>query len=495
MTALKDFHMTIGGEPVAAAEAAWIESEFPYTREAWCRVPRGTAADATRAVDAAMDAFHNGPWAQMSPSARGKLLFALADRIEACADELAELEVRDNGKRITEMRGQLGRIPDWYRYFGGLADKIQGQVLPNENAAVLNITQEEPLGVVVAITPWNSPLLLAAYKLAPALAAGNTVILKPSEYTSASSLAFGRLFAEAGFPPGVVNVVSGYGNEVGQALISDPRIAKVSFTGGDAGGRAVYRLAAEHFHDVALELGGKSPNIVFPEADLDSAANGAMAGIFAATGQTCIAGSRLLVHEDVHDRLVGLIVERAGNLRMGDPLDPATQMGPVATGEQHAKILQYIEIAKGEGAECVLGGGAGQGEACGNGLFVEPTVFTDVDNRMRIAREEVFGPVLSVIRFGDEAEAISIANDTEFGLAAGIWTTDLQRAIRVSRQLQAGTVWVNMYRAVSYTSPFGGYKKSGLGRENGIDAIREYLQVKSVWFNTAEKVPNPFATN
>ena len=495
MTELKAYSMTINGEKVHASDGRWIESEFPFTRQPWCRIPRGTESDAKHAVDAASAAFNTPAWSQLSPSARGKLLFALADLIEARAGELAELEVWDNGKRITEMRGQLLRIPDWYRYFGGLADKIQGQVLPNENSAVLNITHEEPLGVVVAITPWNSPQLLAAYKIAPALAAGNTVILKPSEYTSASSLVLGELFAEAGFPPGVVNVVSGYGSEIGEALVSDPRIAKVSFTGGNAGGRAVYRLAAEHFHDVALELGGKSPNIVFPEADLDNAVNGAMAGIFAATGQTCIAGSRLLVQEDIHDQLVDLIIDRAGNLRMGNPLDPATQMAPVATEDQHAKILEYIEIAKSEGAECVLGGRAGESEECQQGLFIEPTVFVGVNNQMRIAREEVFGPLLSVIKFKDEAEAIAIANDTDFGLAAGIWTTDLQRAIRVSRQLQAGTVWVNMYRAVSYTSPFGGYKKSGLGRENGIEAIREFLQVKSVWFNTADKIPNPFGSS
>jgi len=493
MAQVEEFRMVIGGESRAALDDEWMESTFPYTREVWCRIPHGKAADAERAIGAAADALERADWGGLTPSARGRLLYRLADLFEARAEELARLEVMDNGKRITEMVGQMRRIPGWYRYFAGLADKVEGAVLPNENQAVLNITRPMPLGVVVCITPWNSPLLLAAYKLAPALAAGCTIVLKPSEFTSASSLAFGQLFEEAGFPPGVVNVVTGYGHEIGSALVSDARVAKVSFTGGEQGGKAVYKLAAEHFHEVALELGGKSPNIVFPDADLENASNGAMAGIFAATGQTCIAGSRLLVHRSIHDALVGRIVEKAGNLRMGNPLEPETQMAPVATEAQHRKILDYIEIAKAEGATCVLGGEAGRDPAGGPGLFIEPTIFTGVTNDMRIAREEVFGPVLSVIPFETEDEAIAIANDSPYGLAAGLWTQDLSRAIRLSDRLRAGTVWVNTYRMVSYTSPFGGIKQSGIGRENGLKAIEEFLATKSIWFNTAENVANPFA--
>ncbi len=492
MTELKRYRCLIGGEWVDAAGGETFESFNPYTGKPWALIPRGRAADAERAVEAAHHAFRKGPWRAMKPSQRGQLMRRLGDLITVEAERLAETETRDNGKLYAEMASQVRYTPQWYYYFGGLADKIEGAVIPTDKNEVFNFTRTEPLGVVVGITPWNSPLLLTAFKLAPALAAGNTVVLKPSEFTSASTLEFAALFEKAGFPPGVVNVVTGFGAEVGDPLIQHPKVAKVAFTGGERSGRHVYQAAAGSFKHVSLELGGKSPNIVFADANIDNAVRGAIAGIFAASGQTCIAGSRLLVQDCIHNEFLDKLLAFAKTAKLGDPMRADTQVGPVATLPQHQKILDYIEVAKGEGARCVLGGGRGSGDDCGEGWFVQPTIFDGVTNKMRIAQEEVFGPVLSVIRFKDDEEAVEIANDVLYGLAAGVWTENMRRAIRMSERLEAGTVWVNMYRAVSYMSPFGGYKHSGLGRENGQDAIRAYLQTKSVWINTAETVPNPF---
>ena len=334
--------------------------------------------------------------------------------------------------------------------------------------------------------------MLAAWKLAPALAAGNTVVWKPSEFSSVSALEFGKLFEQAGFPPGVVNIVTGFGADVGEPLTTHPDVAKVAFTGGDKTGEHVYQLAARGLKHVTLELGGKSANIVFDDADLDQAVKGVVSGIFAATGQTCIAGSRALIHRPIHDEFVERLLALAKTARMGDPLELTTQVGPVTTQPQYQKILDYIRIAKDEGAACALGGAPASRPECGRGWFVEPTIFTGVAPHMRIANEEVFGPVLSIIPFDDEDEAVRIANGTVYGLAAGVWTTSIRRALVMSERLEAGTVWVNTYRAVSYMSPFGGYKRSGIGRESGIEAIREYLQTKSVWIDFAGNVPNPF---
>ena len=482
----------IDGRTADPASGRWFDSFNPYTGKPWAQVAEGNAQDVDRAVQAAHRAFTSGPWPAMTASQRGLLLFRLADLVARDARALAELEVRDNGKLIAEMQGQLNYVPQWYRYFGGLADKIEGAVIPLDKKGYFNFTRHEPVGVVAAITAWNSPLLLAAWKLAPALAAGCTVVLKPSEFTSVSSLAFARLFDEAGFPPGVINVVTGFGRDVGQALVEHPLVRKVAFTGSEATGRAINETAARSFKRVTLELGGKSPNIVFADANLDDAVNGAVSGIFAATGQTCIAGSRLLLQQSIHDAFVERLVALARTARMGDPMSPDTQVGPVTTRPQYEKVLGYIDVARQEGAKLLLGGGPASRPECGEGWFVEPTVFAGVHNRMRIAQEEVFGPVLSIIPFSDEEEAVAIANDVRFGLGAGVWTADIGRAVRMSERIQAGTVWVNTYRAVSYMSPFGGYKDSGLGRENGQEAIREYLQVKSVWINTGAPTGNPF---
>jgi acyl-CoA reductase-like NAD-dependent aldehyde dehydrogenase len=489
---MQEFRMLVGGEWIASQSGQWIESVNPFTGKPWARVPRSGVADVKRATAAADSAFRDKAWRGLSASARGLLLFRLADLIAQQAEELARLETTDNGKLINEMSGQLRYLPQWFRYYGGLADKIEGSVIPIDKPGVLNFTRHEPLGVVAAITPWNSPLLLAAWKLAPALAAGNTVVWKPSEFSSVSALAFARLFEQAGFPPGVVNVVTGYGHEIGEALILDPDVAKVAFTGGDQTGQRVYQLAAAGIKHVTLELGGKSANIVFDDADLDNAVKGVVSGIFAASGQTCIAGSRALVQKSIYREFVGKLVDFARTAKIGDPMESSTQVGPVTTRQQYEKVLDYIRIAREEGADCLLGGKTPSNPALSNGWFVEPTIFADVRPDMRIAREEVFGPVLAVIPFDDEDDAIRIANGTMYGLAAGVWTKSMRRALLASEQLEAGTVWVNTYRAVSYMSPFGGYKRSGIGRENGIEAIREYLQTKSVWLDINEKVPDPF---
>lgn len=492
MSELKKYRMRIAGEAVDPASGEWFETENPYTGQPWALIPRGGQADVDRAVAAAKQAFENGDWPKMTATQRGHLLRKLGDKLLEHSERLAATEVRDNGKLIAEMGMQLKYAPQWYHYFGGLADKIEGSVIPIDKPEHFTYTRHEPLGVVAAITPWNSPLLLAAWKVAPALAAGNTVVIKPSEFTSASTIEFAELFEEAGFPPGVFNVVTGYGKEAGEALISHPDVAKVAFTGGEKTGRHVYSTAADQLKKVSLELGGKSPNIVFDDCDIENAVKGAVSGIFAATGQTCIAGSRLLVQKSIHNEFVDKLVALAQTAKIGDPMQTETQVGPVTTRPQYEKVLSYLDVGREDGAEVALGGGKPDRSEVGDGWFVQPTIFTGVNNTMRIAQEEIFGPVLSVIPFDDEEEAIAIGNDVVYGLAAGVWTNSIRRAVTVSERLNAGTVWVNTYRAVSYMAPFGGYKRSGLGRESGQEAIREYLQTKTVWMSYATEVPNPF---
>ncbi len=489
---MRSSRMLIGGEWVDSRSGRTFESFDPYTGQPWALVPRAAPEDIDAAVAAARAAFRDSSWRDLSATDRGVLLARVGDLLAERAEELAELETRDNGKLISEMGAQLRYLPQWFRYYAGLADKLEGRVIPIEKPGMFNFTLEEPLGVVAALTPWNSPLMLGTWKLAPALAAGNTFVWKPSEHSSVSALEFGKLFAEAGFPPGVVNIVTGFGNEIGDALVGHRDVAKVAFTGGDATGQRVYETAAAGIKPVTMELGGKSANIVFADADLDNALKGVVSGILAATGQTCVAGSRALIHRSIVDEFVERFIELANTARMGNPLDPDTQIGPVATRPQLAKVLDYIEIARNEGAKCVLGGGRAERPECGDGWFVEPTVFVDVEPGMRIAQEEVFGPVLGVIPFDDDDEAVEIANDTVYGLAAGVWTADIGRCLTMARRLESGTVWINTYRASSYLSPFGGYKRSGFGRENGLAAIREYVQEKSVWIDTSGETPNPF---
>jgi acyl-CoA reductase-like NAD-dependent aldehyde dehydrogenase len=484
--------MFINGEWCDPVSKEWISTINPYSGQEWAKIPKGGAADVDAAVSAADNAFRSSDWRSLTATQRGKLLCRLGDILADHAEELAEIEVRDNGKLYAEVVNQCRYMTQWFQYYGGLADKIEGSVPPIDKPNILNFTKHEPLGVCACITPWNSPLLLLAWKVAPALAAGNTVVVKPSEYTSASSLEFARISQKAGFPPGVINVITGLGADVGEPLVRHKKVRKVAFTGGEEGGKRVNAAAADDFTRVTLELGGKSANIVFDDANMDQAVSGAISGIFAASGQTCIAGSRLLLHDSIHDEFLKRLLDMASQAQMGDPMSADTQVGPITTEPQYHKILDYIEIAKKEGAVCVLGGGSAPAPDGNMGLFIQPTIFSDVTNDMRIAQEEVFGPVLSVLRFSDEEQAIEIANDVKYGLAAGVWTQNLRRAIDVSERLEAGTVWVNTYRSTSYTTPFGGYKASGLGRENGIEAIKEYLQTKSIWLSSGGNVTNPY---
>jgi (Z)-2-((N-methylformamido)methylene)-5-hydroxybutyrolactone dehydrogenase len=487
----KRYQLFINNEWVDPSTGDWFDSLDPFSGDAWAQIPRADEKDVDRAVRAA-NAAMEGPWGKMSPTDRGMLLHKLGALIDAKADLLADVESRDNGKLKSEVSGQVRYTAKYFYYYGGLADKIQGAVIPMDKPKVFNYTRYEPVGVVATITPWNSSLLLTAWKVAPALAAGNTIVAKPSEHTSVSLLELARLFVEAGFPPGVFNVVTGFGKDCGEAMVTHPMVRVVAFTGGDEGGRKVNELAAKHFKRVTLELGGKSPNIVFDDADLKRAANGVITGIFSAGGQTCMAGSRLLLQESIHDEFVDRLLDIASKAKLGDPKRPDVQVGPVATRPQFDKVVSYVNIAKAEGAHCAFGGNVRTGPEFGAGQFMEPTIFTNVTNNMRIAQEEVFGPVLSVLKFKDEDDALRIANDIRFGLAAGVWTKSLHRAMYMSEQLKAGTVWVNNYRSTSFTTPFGGYKDSGLGREGGVEAVKEFLEVKSVWISTDLDMPDPF---
>jgi aldehyde dehydrogenase (NAD+) len=487
---LPQYEHYVDGAVLAPVSGKYLPTENPFTGRAWAQIARGGREDVLAAVEAASRAFETGDWPRLSATERGALLWKLGDLVQQNAAALAEIEQRDNGKLAAEVVAQVRYMGDYFKYYAGLADKVQSAVIPTDKKGVFSYTRYEPKGVVAIITPWNSPLTLTSWKLAPALAAGCTAVIKPSEFTSASILELAALSAKAGFPKGVINVVTGLGPEVGEALVTHPKVAHIGFTGGEAAGRKVYELAARGLKTVTLELGGKSPNIVFDDADLEQAVKGVVSGIFAASGQSCQAGSRLLVQRTIHDRFVGMLADFVRSAKIGDPALPDTQIGPIATRPQFEKILSYIEIAKAEGAVCALGGRARPD--LGAGMFIEPTIFTGVRNGMRIAQEEVFGPVLAVIPFEDEADAIRIGNDVAYGLAAAVWTRSLRRAMLLVDKLKAGTVWVNNYRATSFTSPFGGYKNSGIGRESGTETIKEYLYTKCVWISTDLEVPNPF---
>jgi aldehyde dehydrogenase (NAD+) len=486
----KRYGLYVGGEWVDATGKSTIEGVDPTTERAWYTAPNASPDDVDRAVRAARAALGTPQWRGLTQTERGALLRRLAELVAGRVDELARVETLDNGKLLRETTGQAKRVPAFFHYYAGLADKIQGDVIPGAKPDLLNYTLREPIGVVAAIIPWNSPLQLAAMKLAPALACGNTVVVKPSEHASASLLELMPLFEQAGFPPGVVNLITGDGG-AGAALSEHPGVDKIAFTGGTEAGRQVALSAASHLARTTLELGGKSPQLVFEDADPQNVAMGLLAGIFAAGGQTCVAGSRAFVHADIYDEVCERVVERTKTVQVGDPLDEGTDLGPLAIEAQRDKVERYVKLGLEQDARLSAGGERPSDRP--DGWFFLPTVFSDVTNEMALVREEIFGPVLGIGRFEDDDEAVRIANDTPYGLAAGVWTRDIARAHTVASRLDAGTVWINTYRSLSPTSPFGGFKDSGIGKENGVEAIHEYTRVKSVWVNlSTDPIGDPF---
>ena len=481
----------IGGEHRAPADGEYLESTDPATLETLYSFARGTGADIAQAVEAAQRAFDSSAWQRTTPTQRGHLLRRFGDLIGQNAEDLARFESQDNGKLLREMKGQLQGLPEYLYYYAGLADKVQGSQIPTNSPEVINFTQREALGVVGLITPWNSPMTLTISKLAPALAAGNTTVIKPSEYTSRTILRLAELADEAGFPAGAVNVVTGLGAEAGQALVDAPQLAKISFTGSTRTGSAIAKSAAGRFIGSTLELGGKSPNIVFDDANVSNAAMGVIAGIFAAAGQTCIAGSRVFVQRGVYDELLEKVTARAASIVIGDPMAEDTELGPLAFAAQRDKVEEYVRLGEGEGGQIAYGGN--RPDVGLPGYFFEPTVLTETTNDMRICQEEIFGPVAAIMPFDTEDEVLGLANDTEYGLAAGVWTQNLARGMRMSQRLDVGTVWINMYRAMSPMSPRQGFKNSGVGVEHGLESMHEYTRLKSVWINTDEgPVADPF---
>jgi phenylacetaldehyde dehydrogenase len=474
--------MLVGGQWVEAASGEMLDTPDPATGKTIGRFPAGDAADVDAAVAAAQKAFH-GPWRKLTPYERGRMLFKVAALIEKNGEELAQLVTLDNGKPLWEAQREVGTAVSWTEYYAGWTTKLTGETIPvSLPGSFLNFTVREPVGVVAGITPPNYPLTMPLYKIAPALATGNVVIVKPAEQTSLVALRLGELFQEAGVPDGVVNVVTGLGETAGAALAAHPGVNKVTFTGSSDVGRLIVKAATGNLKKVSLELGGKSPNIVFADADLEAALKGAFMGIFFCQGEICSAGSRLFVEESIFDSFVGRLAEMAKGVKLGHGLDPATKMGPLVSDEQRRRVLDHVAAGVKAGAKPVVGGRAPDGELAG-GYFVEPTVFTGVTNAMSIAREDIFGPVVCALPFKDLPDAVAKGNDSEYGLAAGVWTRDLRKALQTASALQTGTVWVNSYNAFDNASPWGGYKQSGWGREKGPYGLDLFTELKSVVVN------------
>ena len=486
---MEHFKHYINGKFSSGSER--FETLNPANGMPWATFPSATEDESNLAIESAHKALYEGPWSSYTPTQRGKLIHKLGDLISKHASELGDLETRDSGKLAVETRAQSNYVSDYYYYYAGLADKIQGEVLPIDKPDMRVFTTREPIGVVVAIVPWNAQLFLAATKIAPALAAGNTVVVKASEQAPAALFKFAELVEQSGFPPGVVNIITGFAEPCGRILTTHPKVARIAFTGGTEVARHIVRNSAENFAHVSLELGGKSPMLIFEDCNIDGAVNGIIAGNFGASGQSCVAGSRVFIQRSIHSQIINKIKERAKNIVVGDPLDSDTQVGPLATKHQVERALSVVKQSINQGANLIFGGDKPSHRK--EGWYFEPTLLDCPNQEFDCVKTELFAPVISVIAFDTEEEVIEMANDSAYGLGAGVFTENLARAHRVSEKIQSGIVWINTYRAISPIAPFGGVKQSGGSREAGIDAIHEYTRTKTTWINTSsEPMSNPF---